>query len=789
MAALSLVVCCRAPDLRGRTFRIGFNEGPPDQFIGPGNRPSGPAVQIVGEAARRRGIRLQWVPMPAGPEGALTSGAVDLWPLFGIMPDRRSRFFISKPWSSRHFWLVVDGRSGYSRFSDVQTKSVAVLYPGTQERAAQMFLPHVRTVRVKSSIDVLGAVCSGTAAAGLVWERAGRSSPLDPPASCEGIDLRYLGMPGAVIYSGVAATKLNPDARYAAAAIREEISRLALDGTISSAYFAWVHQSANDATVIDLMESEHRRTLWLTFTGLLLVGVAGVVAIQNRRLKVLRRTAETACERATRAAAVESEFLANMSHEIRTPMNGVLGTCELLLETQLDREQTGFAQIILNSAQSLLGLIDDVLDVSRMEAGCVQLVWEEFDIEEVASGVVDLLGSKAREKGIELLLEVAPGPSRFCGDAARLRQILLNLTGNALKFTAQGHVLIAIEPGLGGETARPAMVRMSIEDTGIGIAADALPHIFEKFKQANASITRKYGGTGLGLAISRQLVELMGGTIGVDSQPGQGSRFFFELPLAATGEQETHTPPLAGVCVGVAARSEPLRRVLVSNLRRSGAEVKVVSQGDPLPGPYRVLVTDETETSTGPVIPTVLLAGTRTRRASGPAITVQLLKPFTPASLMGAVVEACRAPAAEPGSQPVAPASPVPRFEGMRVLVAEDNPVNQTLLRSMLERRGCRVDMAEGGAEAIRMAGAGSYRLILMDCQMPEMDGIEAARCIRANLGARTPPVVAVTARALEQDRLECLAAGMNDYLAKPVRRDSLDRILRKWLPASIQSG
>ncbi len=673
VALTAVAIALRPPDVKGRTFRIGCENSPPDQVIGKDNQPYGPAIQIVREAARRRGIRLEWVPVQSGPEVALSSGQVDLWPLFGRLPDRVPRFFISAPWSWRHMWLAVTRHSGYTRFSQLAGKVVAVRYPGTQERVAQMFLPGVRTLRAKSGFEVLSQVCTGQAEAGLVSGQGGATHGFDLPPECRGAEVRFLSMPDAVVHSGIGADPRKRDAVYAAKAIREGISDLAHEYSISDNYFAYVSQSLDDAMFIDLVDRERGRSVWLGVLSLLLAGVIGFVAVQNRRLKALRRRADAACTEATRASAVKSEFLANMSHEIRTPMNGILGTCELLAGTPLTREQSELVGIVSGSAEVLLGLINDLLDVSKIESGKLDLVAEPFDFGELAVSVVRLLTPKAREKNIELRLDAPAEGLRFVGDGARLRQVLLNLAGNAVKFTGRGYVQLSLVVGEPDGGLVP--VRVAVEDTGIGIDPIALPRLFQKFTQADPSIARRYGGTGLGLAISQRIVELMGSRITVESEPGKGSCFWFELKL-----------------------------------------------------PY----------------------------ASAPA----------------------SAPSSPNGESVAGPA----HFDNALVLIAEDNAVNQKLLRAMLERRGCRVEVASDGAEAVRMAATTAYDLVLMDCQMPHMDGIEAARTLRAKLGNRTPVIVAVTARAMEHDRLACSAAGMADFLTKPIRGDLLDGVLRRWL-------
>ena len=346
-------------------------------------------------------------------------------------------------------------------------------------------------------------------------------------------------------------------------------------------------------------------------------------------------------------------------------MNGIMGTCELLLETPLNVEQSEYGATILSSARALLEILNDILDVSKIESGHMEVHPEPFDLPELLASVAALLAPRAKQKGIGFDVRVASAiQRRYIGDAVRVRQVLLNLAANAVKFTAQGSVTVSVEPTFGPS------IRFTVEDTGIGIAPSAQITLFQKFTQADASTTRKFGGTGLGLAISKQLVELMKGSIGLTSTEGAGSRFYFDLPLIPTDT----------------------------------------------------------------------------------------------------IVE-----------EPVA--APVQRnFGAVRILIAEDNTINEKLLRRMLEKRGCVVEVARNGREAVELALTQNYSLILMDCQMPEMDGFEASRRVGAALGASAPPIIAVTARAMSRDYEECLLAGMADRLVKPLSSVTLGAMLEKWL-------
>jgi signal transduction histidine kinase len=499
-AALTVwAVQYRLYDPSGRTFRIGFEQSMPDQSVGPNGEPVGPAIEVLQEAARRRNIHLKWIHMPGGPESAMASGAVDLWPIFGDLRDRAGRFFISKPWAIQRNWLLVEAGSKIESEGQIAGKTLALRSPGTSEKVAHDFLPNVRILRGNSTADAASSLCLGEADAALVSERAGRSIAMDLPPACKDKAFRFIGMEDASVHFGIGASLRNPDAKWAAKALRDELSKLSHEGFISAAYFKWVKQSTDDTLAIDLIEEASRRSLLLAIAFFLVVGIAAVVGWQNQRLQAIRRHAEDAAASANRAAAVKSEFLANMSHEIRTPMNGIMGTCELLLETPLNGEQSEYGTTILSSARALLEILNDILDVSKIESGHMEVHPEPFDLHELLASVAALLGPRAKQQGIGFDVRAASGIQRhYIGDAVRVRQVLLNLAANAVKFTAQGSVTVSAEPAFGPS------IRFTVEDTGIGIAPSAQMTLFQKFTQADASTTRKFGGTGLGLAISKQ---------------------------------------------------------------------------------------------------------------------------------------------------------------------------------------------------------------------------------------------------------------------------------------------
>jgi signal transduction histidine kinase/ActR/RegA family two-component response regulator len=666
--------------LRGRAWRVGAHQSLPDYSFREDGGLEGLGVAVLEEAARRRGMRLAWVRVQGDTDDALRAGLVDLWPAVPDSPERRRRYFLSEPWLSDSFVLIL--RAGRALPDWADPKGLGKLRLGLRgggvaEALARHQFEGAKTTVYPDHGRELQAVCRGEVDAAFIESRFAPMTLLRRPRGCEEANFHVVAVPGATHGFCLMA---QPGAEGAATVLRDAISQMAREGRLSTLIARWSPLAGMDAQAVARLEEAERRGE-TAFYALLCSLLGGALLTwqfaRAQRAKHEARLAQRAAERANRA---KSEFLATLSHEIRTPLNGVVGMTQLLMDEEFSVDRRADLARIRASADLLLGILNGVLDISKVEAGELELDRYSFDLHEMLWSTVDAFQRQAELRGLALEYHYAPeAPHHLIGDGMRVRQIVNNLLSNAVKFTHQGRVRLSVE----AETAENSWcrVRLRVEDTGIGVAEDKLPLLFEKFTQADISTSRRYGGTGLGLAICRELAHLMNGSITAESKLGEGSTFTVELML---------------------------------------------------------------------------------ERAAGPY-----------------------SPQPEPAPAPAAGAA-----EGARVLLAEDNELNQLLVVRSLEKLGWVVDVAGNGQDALARWLEYRHSVVLMDCHMPVMDGFETTRRIREmETGPQRTRIIALTAQALAEDRDRCTAAGMDVYLTKPFQVAELQKLVWDALSAGASAG
>ncbi len=654
-----LAVSCQ-PWTQRKVLRIGTNDSVPFNFWdAKRDRASGFAIDVMNAAAARAGYQLQWVHTDQGPEASIASGKVDFWPFVTYAENRKKDLELSEPWWRIGTIAYFDRSLPVRNIQDVLAKRVAVTSPARRYFPPELLAGGPRVKVFLHAKDTLAAVCTGESDVALVDYRSSDDVLLVRPEPCEKMKFASVVFDeyGRRFSIGARKGRLRE-----VLDLRQAIDTLAENGEIMAIAEKWKILNKSDFDFVEWLHSNQDRNRILRYTVVASVAALFGLLLVLHFVLAARREAE-------KSARARSQFLANMSHEIRTPMNGILGMTELTLATELTAEQRTQLTMARDSAESLLRILDDVLDFSRVESGKMSLECIPFSLREALASAIDVVRPKAEAKGLRLEMELDGNlPEHLLGDPVRLKQVLWNLLGNAVKFTAEGGVKLRCSTGGEGR------IQFSVEDTGIGIAPDQQNEIFQPFTQADASTTRRFGGTGLGLTISAELVRIMGGVLELDSQPGRGSRFYFSLPLAETAGE-------------VAVPSGEVSAAVASDLR---------------------------------------------------------------------------------------------------ILIAEDNSVNRLLLERILAREGYKFSSVSNGQLAVEAASAEEFDVILMDVHMPVMDGYDATKALRALDEARKrhTTIVALTALAVEGDKEKCLKAGMDAYLAKPLRHEDLLALLHS-LPGS----